>query len=43
MKYIVKLVMDGSFPGSPDTFTYEVDGETYSIIRVICQRHEGNK
>jgi len=33
MKFIIKTIMEGDFPGSPDTDTFEVTELMYDSIR----------
>jgi hypothetical protein len=40
MKYYVKLVMEGEFPGSPDTDTFEVSEKEYSMIHKYFAQEE---
>ena len=33
MKYIIKMTLDGSFPGSPDHDYFSVDEKTWDKVR----------
>ena len=33
MKYFCKLIMEGDFPGAPDTDTWEIPEAEYDILR----------
>lgn len=38
MKYIVKLTLDGEFPGSPDHNYYLVDEKTWDLIHDLVKK-----
>lgn len=40
MKFTIKMIMDGDFPGTPDTDTFEVTAEIWDMIKNILLKEE---